>query len=57
MQAEKESTVHKVIPHLKDILAHLGRMKTLSQELELDFHSVSDPFFPLIRGDTFFQVI
>ncbi|GAU89392.1 hypothetical protein RvY_01947 [Ramazzottius varieornatus] len=31
MQAEKVSTIHKIIPHLKDILAHLSHMKTLAE--------------------------
>ena len=50
MQAEKESTVHKIIPHLKDIIAHLNHMKSLGVELELDSHGVKDPFFPLVQG-------
>ena len=50
MQAEKESTVHKIIPHLKDLIAHLTRMKTLGVELDLDSHSEKDPFFSLVQG-------
>ena len=51
MQAEKESTVHKIVPHLKDMIAHLNRMKTLGVELELDSHGEKDPFFPLVQGN------
>ncbi|GAV03762.1 hypothetical protein RvY_14142 [Ramazzottius varieornatus] len=50
MQAEKESTIHKIIPHLKDILAHLSHMKTLAEELDLGSYGIEDPFSPLIRS-------
>ena len=50
MQAEKESTVHKIVSHLKDLIAHLNRMKTIREELELDSQGEKDPFFPLVQG-------
>ncbi|GAU92373.1 hypothetical protein RvY_04459-2 [Ramazzottius varieornatus] len=49
MQAGKESTIHKVAPHLKDILVHLKQMETLADELELGSLEVPDPFFPLVQ--------
>ncbi|GAV05987.1 LOW QUALITY PROTEIN: hypothetical protein RvY_16031 [Ramazzottius varieornatus] len=50
MQAEKESTIHKIIPHLKDLLAHLSHMKTLAEELNLGSYGIEDHFFSLIRN-------
>ena len=57
MQAEKESTVHKIVPHLKDMIAHLDHMKNLAVEYELDSHGVKDPFFPLVQGNSFKIVV
>ncbi|GAU95730.1 hypothetical protein RvY_07303 [Ramazzottius varieornatus] len=50
MQAEKKNTIHKIIPHLKDIPAPLSHMRTWAEELDLGSYGIKDPFFPLIRN-------
>ncbi|GAV00902.1 hypothetical protein RvY_11687-3 [Ramazzottius varieornatus] len=40
MQAEKDSTIHEVVPYLRETLAHLEKMKLLGLELELEAHGV-----------------